>query len=135
MGKVLKNKVKKVRLRSLDNKKTMTSDSVSTKPTKKLEKIPIRSSSRESVFDRLYKTSTASSKTRKEVAPVKAINVLMRENEEPTAKKIPSRNVRPKPLRPVKKPSTSVAESGVFNRLYEKGTASSRAAMKPKNTL
>ena len=114
--------------------------------SKRPEKVPTRTTSvareTKSVYDRLYQTSTISSKSRKEVAPVVRKNILMRENEEPqtksTARKVPHQKVRPK---------TVVAQTEndeVFNRLYHKGTASSsskrsntdtvsRVPMRPKN--
>lgn len=133
----------------------MTNDSIQTTTSKRSEKIPIRSGpSSGNVYDRLYRTGTASSKIRKEVAPVKSKNILMRENEDPLTKTTVSTKGRPVTRRPKKPLQTkSVEESGaVFNRLYAKGTASStskrsnsdvhkpasdssRVAMKPKNGL
>ena len=118
----------------------MTVDSVHSLESKLPEKRPVRTpasrDSSKSVYDRLYKTSTASSKARKEVAPVVAKNFLMRENEDPSQKPVVAQSKR----RP-KKPTPHSSQDAVFNRLYNKGTASSvskhssRAPMKPKNDL
>eukprot|EP00934_Nitzschia_sp_Nitz4_P003782 Nitzschia sp. Nitz4//scaffold150_size53981//9997//10347//NITZ4_006671-RA/size53981-processed-gene-0.15-mRNA-1//1//CDS//3329537053//3772//frame0 len=114
----------------------MTFDTTSSATSKRSEKIPVRSgSSRESgsVYDRLYKTSTACSKNRKEVAPVQAKNILMRENENSVPTKQTNRKINGRPKHALKKPTMKSADGAVFNRLYSQGTASSRAALKPKN--
>ena len=99
----------------------------------------VSSRSTTSIYDRLYKASTASSKCRKEVAPVVTKNILMRENEDPVVNK-PSKKSRIPTKRPIKKkPMQTSGDGAVFNRLYAKSTASSasklssRAPMKPKN--
>lgn len=115
----------------------MTSDSENSVYSKRPENLPVSGTS---VYDRLYKASTASSKCRKEVAPVVAKNVLLRENEDPVTKNSAGK-VRPSTNRRPKKTVTtsSSSDGAVFNRLYNKGTASSvsklssRAPMKPKN--
>ena len=98
-----------------------------------------------SVYDRLYKANTASSKNRKEIADVIPKNGLTRENNDPANKpsirKVCTQNPRPK-----KTTKTSSIDGEVFSRLYSKGTASSlskrsenvhdpsvRIPMKPKN--
>ena len=129
---------------------TMALNQTSNENSKPSEKLPTRVASRDSksVYDRLYKASTVSSKSRKEVAPVVPKNVLMRENEDPVPKGN-SQKSRSIPKDHPKKPATSSTSNGaVFNRLYEKGTASSvskrskvdtnvtssaRAPMRPKN--
>jgi hypothetical protein len=98
-----------------------------------------------SVYDRLYKANTASSKNRKEIASVIPKNILMRENDEP-ANKPSTRTVRSQNPRPKKTTKSSSTDGEVFSRLYSKGTASSmskrsenahdssvRVPMKPKN--
>ena len=98
-----------------------------------------------SVFDRLYKTSTASSKTRKVTGPVVNKCILSRESEAMMGKATRKENAGPIGTK-------KTAKKQVFNRLYEKGTAASsskritqernggqtssrvaRSAMKPKN--
>jgi len=104
-----------------------------------------------SVYDRLYKANTASSKHRKEVAAVIPKNILTRENEEPTTNKSSIRKEGSKIVRPRKVTKPLSDKGDVFNRLYSKGTASSisktrsehvnskdsssRVPMKPKNRL
>lgn len=131
----------------------MTTSSTRNNIAKRSEKMPTRSTtsaSSSSVYDRLYRTGTASSKVRKEVAPVKSKNILMRDAVAKNNTR--ARRVRP---RPKKRTLTNPSSGGdsVFNRLYAKGTASttakksvsgdivkdqiegqpSRMAMKPKN--
>ena len=124
----------------------MTLESVSQSHTKNANKVPVRAANRNtSVYDRLYKATTASSKVRKEVAPVKAKNFLSRENVEPLSK-VPSGKPRQSSTRRKKVTVTKLEDGTVFNRLYQKGTASSvskrtetdtdevkRVALKPRN--
>lgn len=108
------------------------------------------SSSKSSVYDRLYKAGTASSKNRKEVAAVVQKNILTRENDEPPITKTAMRKSRASTQRVKKATKTTSTTNGeVFSRLYSKGTASSvskrsgcvsdaastRSPMKPKNQL
>lgn len=124
----------------------MTFDSSTSASTKRAEKMPTRSVAAprdsKSVYDRLYKAGTISSKARKEVAPVVPKNILMRENEDPagkpTIRKVASQHLPPKKI------SGASGKGEVFSRLYQNGTASSvskrshnevtsRVPMKPKN--
>eukprot|EP00980_Cylindrotheca_fusiformis_P024087 scaffold11525_cov135-Cylindrotheca_fusiformis.AAC.3 len=104
-----------------------------------------------SIFDRLHKTSTASSRTRKVTAPVLPKNILTRdENDE----KCVSKPARPRRIIRATRPAPKNHNDGpVFDRLYKQGTISSstkrkaslregqaaapskRAALKPKNHL
>lgn len=124
---------------------TMTLNSATRSNAKSANKIPVRASKDSSVYDRLYKTTTASSKVRKEIAPVKAKNFLSRENEEPAPKRSSHKG---NASRRVKKTVTKPVDGTVFNRLYQKGTASSsskrsgadaeniqRNPLKPKNRV
>jgi hypothetical protein len=101
--------------------------------------------SSKSVYDRLYKASTASSKNRKEVAAVIPKNILTRENEDPGVKPSMRKGQAQNP-RQKKTTKSSSSDGEVFSRLYSKGTASSlskrsenthecssRGPMKPKN--
>ncbi len=123
----------------------MTSNSTLSNGAKRPEKLAIRSTASrdsKSVYDRLYKAGTASSKARKGVVSDASKDTLMREHEEPvgksTSRKVPPQNYRPKKV-------TGTSTNGeVFSRLYQNGTASSvskrshtdavsRAPMRPKN--
>jgi hypothetical protein len=131
---------------------TATSSSTEMRLTKNPSRIPKKAdTTREgSVFDRLHKASTVSSKTRKVTAPVVTKNILTRdENEE---KLVPTRTRQRRNARPLRRPPAGSSSKGpVFDRLYKQGTISSstkrkvasketpaaaqtqRAALKPKN--
>jgi hypothetical protein len=132
---------------------TATSSSTEMRPTKDPTRIRKKAdNTREgSVFDRLHKASTVSSRTRKVAGPVVTKNILTRdENEE---KLVPTRTRQDRNARPVHRPAAGSSSKGrpVFDRLYKQGTVSSstkkfvasketpaaaqtqRAALKPKN--
>jgi ribosomal protein L4 len=129
----------------------MTTSSLNTKklaPIKRPEKRPSqrpRDSASGSVFDRLYNTSTASSKARKEVSPADNHNVTAGDKSAGSKRTGAPRKNATRRSKPVTKTG-----GAVFSRLYEKGTASSvskrssqettpgpvsRPPMKPKNHL
>ena len=119
--------------------KTDSDNAQQTARTKRPEKIPSQRSNNTSgsVFDRLYNTSTASSKTRKVTGPVVNKCILGREKDV-AGGKARRDNAKENASQTGKK---QIAKKQVFNRLYEKGTAASsskriaseRSAMKPKN--
>jgi hypothetical protein len=122
---------------------TRTSSSTKNIPTKHQSKIPrkaprtTRSSSAQggSVFDRLHKSSTLSSRVRKQTAPVVTKCILTREeNEEKFVSKRasrPRRNLRPKRPNATHKTTT---DGAIFNRLYSQGTKSSSSKRKASST-
>ena len=142
-------KQKPSQYRPRTSKAIMALNSTESNHSKRPDKVPTKSttlSSRDSksVYDRLYKTSTVSSKARKEVAPVVQKNILMRENEEPPTRPSGARKVPTHQKVHPKKVLGQSENDEVFNRLYQKGTASStskrsntdtvsRAPMRPKN--
>ena len=135
----------------------MTNQATATASAKSQSKTPVPRATRgasstgnsegSSVFDRLYKTSTASSKTRKTTGP--AVNKCILDREGKDGGK--NTNARTKPVtrrRPATKKTASNIDQPAYLRLYSKGTASTaakkvnsdapsqevnRSALKPKN--
>jgi hypothetical protein len=135
----------------------MTTHPINSAATKRPEKTPAQrardaAGKQTSVFDRLHKTSTASSKSRKTLGPVVQKSFLDDRRNGNTKESVDRRKKTVNTTTRCKNGTAPSSES-VYSRLYGKGTASSvskrvstptkapssaqtsRAVLKPKNHL
>ncbi len=134
----------------------MTTHTTNSAATKRPEKTPAQrardtAGKQTSVFDRLYKTSTASSKSRKNVGPAGIQKSYLDVRRDSNTKESVDRRKKTVTTTTRCKNGTAPTSEAVYSRLYGKGTASSvskrvstptkapsstrtsRAALKPKN--